>query len=125
MSGRPFLDVAQGCTRLTLLVGPYAVKVPNLLRGWRDALWGLLHNMTEAELAAGPSRWAGLCPVLWRIPGGFLSVMPRLTPLTPEEFREHYWRLRHAHEERGVTFEPKPDSFAWRDGRVVAVDFAP
>lgn len=121
---RPPLAVARGCTRLTILAGPWAIKVPNVLRGWRDALWGLLWNMLERETAARGTP--GVCPILWSVPGGFLSVMPRARTLTDAEFRLHYHALFGEGVERPYECQPKPDSFGFLpDGRLVCVDYAP
>lgn len=120
MTPRPLIDADRGCTRLVLLVGPWAVKVPNVLRGWRDAVWGLLGNMQEAAFSA--AGWPELCPVLWRVPGGFLVVMPRARIMTDEEFAA--FDAAAFCDARGVPAQNKPTSFGFLpDGRVVCVDY--
>lgn len=119
--------IARGVTRRVLLIGQYALKVPNPAE-WRLFLLGLLANMQEAIFAK--ARWPELCPVVWSLPGGFLVVMRRARVLTDDEFEEHEALIRRwifggpgEENERFVPAEPKSDSFGWLDGRLVAVDY--
>lgn len=81
-------------------------------------LTGMLSNMTEAKFAA--LKDPNLCPVLFALPGGFLTVMRRAEPLTADEFDSffdsrgdrHFWHT-----------EWKRCSFGRLDGRIVAVDY--
>lgn len=105
-----------GYNRTVLLTRRYALKLPTW-RSWRDFLFGLLNNQTEARV--GRSGRSDVCPVLFAIPGGWLVVMPRLPILTQAEFDAHGvadmpWNL---------SVERKPDSFGIYEGRVVAVDY--
>jgi hypothetical protein len=101
-----------GANRLVLLVGPWALKVPQV-RSWRAFLFGLLNNLNEAEW----SQEAGHCPVLLRGPGGLFIVMPRVRTLTPEEFASLDVEALPPRPER------KPDSFGWLGEQLVAVDY--
>lgn len=102
-----------GRNRWVLLTRRYAIKVPSL-RTWRDFLFGLLNNMTEAQW--GRKGLTEYCPVLWALPGGFAVVMPRVKVLDLEEFQNldlsGYKGIEH-----------KPDSFGWLGGRLVCVDY--
>ena len=110
--------VRSGCTRLVLLVGPWAVKLPHFLRGWRDGLYGLCGNMNEAERSGAPAA----CPVLWRIPGGFLLVMRRADALADEEFA--CLDAPSLCDPQLTSTERTRDSFGrLPDGRVVVVDY--
>jgi hypothetical protein len=115
-----------GATRLVLLVGRWAIKVPRIT-SWKLFLHGLLANMQEAEFSK--AGWPELCPVLWSIPGGLLVVMKRAVPVT-----DGWWKTRQDvidrvfNPRRGyvVPVERKQDSFGWldsEDGRLVAVDY--
>lgn len=109
-----------GTTRVVFLLGTLAIKVP---RGtsWRLFLNGLLANMQEREF--GATGWPQLCPVLWSVPGGWLVVMRRATPLTYSEwstFNVRKWRNRSTYV---VPVENKWDSFGWVDGHIVAIDY--
>jgi hypothetical protein len=113
-----FISLARGSTRLILLLGPWAIKLPNLTGGWRLFLCGLLGNLQEAEFAR--AGWPELCPVLWAMPGGLLIVMPRAAPL-PRWYMVDFYRL-----DRGAYVLPvelKHDSFGLLNGRVVAIDY--
>lgn len=120
-STEPLVAVRRGCTRLCLLVGPWAVKVPNVARGWRDSLFGLIGNTKEAELSR--RGWPELCPVLWRVPGGFLLVMRRARVMTEAEFAAFDAPAFCDRPERPVPAERKPDSFGWLGGRPVVLDY--
>jgi hypothetical protein len=84
--------------------------------------------MQEVEFSA--AGWPELCPVVFSIPGGFIIVMCRATPLTETEWMavttgEGIDRLEDLirKEEYVVPVEEKIDSFGWLDGRLVAVDY--
>lgn len=100
-----------GRNRLVLLTRRYAFKIPSL-RSWQDLLYGLLNNLTEARV--GTSGHAGVCPVLWHIPGGWLVVMPRLPILTEADEIPNI---------EGLCVERKMDSFGRYNDRIVAVDY--
>ena len=60
-----------GATRAVFLIDKWAIKVPNFYYGWRPFLWGLLANIQEKEFSR--MKLAELCPVVFSLPGGFLS----------------------------------------------------
>lgn len=114
------MQVARGTTRIVFLIHRWAIKIPNY-EEWRLFLHGLLSNMQEARFSR--TGWPELCPVLWAIPGGWLLVMKRATPLTKVEFDVfmHTEGL-----DKGaylIPAEAKPDSFGWFNGKIVAVDY--
>ena len=107
----------RGRNRWVILTRRWAIKVPRPT-GWRDFLFGLLNNLHEA---AWSREGTGRCPVALAVPGGFAIVMPRLRILDEAEFAAvDVAAFNLAHDLRA---EPKPDSFGWLDGRVVAVDY--
>jgi hypothetical protein len=110
------LRVARGANRTVVLVGRYALKFPTF-NSWRDFLFGLLNNQTEARV--GRSGRDDVCPVLWADPWGFLVVMPRLPIMTAAGFAA----LAVTHSVWNLSVERKPCSFGLYDGRVVAVDY--
>lgn len=120
--------VRKGTHRHVCLLGSYAIKRP-VFRPWRMFLCGLLANLQEATFSA--TGWTKLCPVVWRLPGGFLNVMRRATPLTQEEFAAlNYNKWKWVDEspegpfgEWVIPVENKIDSFGKLDGRIVAVDY--
>jgi hypothetical protein len=82
------VSVLHGATRTVILVGRYAFKFPTMAYGWKSFLNGLLHNMNETAWWRSACN-AGLCPIVFSIPGGFLNVMPRCEPvggLTAERY---------------------------------------
>lgn len=109
--------LAWGCNRITLLIGPYALKIPRP-SSWHNLLYGLLNNIHEA---AWSKSSACACPVLFRIPGGWLNVMPRCRILDEDEFRT--FDSAAFCQVSGLRVERKPDSFGWLNGKIVAVDY--
>ena len=112
-----------GCTRRVLLVGSYAVKLPRFGYGWRSGLQGLIHNLNEATWSRYCDRYAGLCPVVFSLPGGFLNVMQRARPLTSEEWSDFDYEAFVEHDDYRLPVENKDDSFGIVAGRIVAVDY--
>lgn len=115
--------LASGASRLVLLVGPLAFKLPHP-GAWRRFLRGLLANMQEAAWSrTGDVR---LCPVRLAVPGGFLVVMVRAEPFASwgeaevaacnELASERPWRCQ-------VPAEIKHSSWGWIGDRLVAVDY--
>jgi len=118
--GRRF-QVKRGATRLVVLVGRLAIKIPNLAE-WRTCLWGLLANMQERTFAATGN--ARLARVLWSLPGGFLVVMERCRPLDDAEWQALDVDAFEWGGDMRVPIENKRDAFGVsKDGRLVAVDF--
>lgn len=112
---------SRGRNRLVFLIGRYAIKVPSP-RCWRDFLFGLLNNMNEREFCKAEAAKPLCCPVLCSVPGGFAIVMPRVRTMTAEEFAA-FDHVAFKGKPEIVRAEPKPDSFGWLDGRIVAVDY--
>jgi hypothetical protein len=111
-----------GATREVFFVGRWAVKVPKITRGWYQFLCGLLANIQERELSKLNRR--ELCPVSFSLPGGWLVVMPKATPLTDQQL-ETFDMLEFLMPDDGLALpvEPKGNSFGMLDGRIVAVDY--
>lgn len=115
--------MAYGVTRKVLLIGNWAIKVPNFDE-WRTLLLGLLANMQEKTFSAMGEP--DLCPVLFSLPGGWMIVMRRARVLTDEEFALWEEWDRRAWLDRGdwlIPAELKSDSFGYLDGRLVVVDY--
>lgn len=104
-----------GVTRIVLLIGPWAVKLPRFDLGWRMGLRGLLCNMTEREGAS--LRLDSLCPLVFAAPGGWLNVMKRARPLTDDEW------LHGVPNVKEWPIERKRDNWGMIGGRIVAVDY--
>jgi len=123
------LQVYSGSTRITICIWRWAFKVPNFRWGWKIFLQGLMANMEEREWQhyGAETAMAKLCVTLWGVPGGFLNCFPRAQPLTPVEFADHYQESWCYHvlggERYDLPVEPKPDSFGWVNGRILAIDY--
>lgn len=116
MSGAILTD---GVTRLVILVGGFAIKLPRFDLGWKMGLHGLLANMQEREFST--LRDVRLCPVLFCLWGGWALVMRSATPMKDEQWR----RFRCTAEDwsRDLPVEAKRSSFGYLRDRAVAVDY--
>lgn len=117
------MRIRQGATRWVLLGKKRAYKFPRMT-SWRTFLNGLLGNMTEAEFAAVGHPL--LAPVLFRIPGGFLNVMPVCKVwMKDARYLEQWWAAAETYPNIALTslVEYKVDSVGILDGRIVAIDY--
>ncbi len=106
----------RGITREVLLIGRFAFKLPSI-RSWWMFLEGLQCNMNEYSRQNDSKMF---CPVRFRIPGGFLIVMPRAeeTTITDEEY-SNFRTLNEMHS----CVEHKDCSFGILKGKLIAVDY--
>lgn len=111
--------IRSGITRIAWLIGPYAIKVPNVRYGWGNFLRGLLSNMQEARFSPMSDTFH-LAPVLFSLRGGWLNVQRRCAPLSDEQ-----WVLLEGEGGRWKDFECdfKRDNFGFLKGRVVLLDY--
>lgn len=82
----------RGVTRCVILIGKFAIKIPNFTHSWFHFLKGLVGNINEKQTW----RWNSgkyekgtshlLCPVIWCSWGGWLLVMRRAKLLSSEEW---------------------------------------
>lgn len=75
------LALSHGLTREVLLVGRWAVKVPTLRHGWRQAVLGALANVNERDLSAAAHGDPGLAAVVWASPMALVVVQERVAPV--------------------------------------------
>lgn len=133
--GRMGIKVHKGTTRTVILVKQKAFKFPRPKKGnrWGCFLEGLLANRREADL--GTLGFSQLCPVLFHIPGGWLTVMGRADPLPKEIWDRMNIKdfmlgvnsnnIDHEYFD-GISpdlVEDKIDSFGIYRDRIVAVDY--
>jgi hypothetical protein len=114
------MEIKGGCTRQVILINKYAIKIPRLNYGWSLFLKGLLCNMQEVYLNS--INDARMCPILFSLPGGFLSVMPKCSELSDHQFEtmdiKDFWSS-----DFRVPVEHKIDSFGLLNNNIVAVDY--
>jgi len=125
------MKIEHGCTRYVFLTKKYAIKIPQFRYGWRLFLHGLLAN--QQEVLFSTLKDERMCPVLFHIPGGWMLVMPRCTPLTEEEFYNldiyKFWERDDIqwpgpdYKKAIVPVENKEDSFGWYNNKIVAIDY--
>jgi len=110
------IPLKRGITREVLLIGKYAFKFPSF-RSWWLFLEGLQCNMNELQRQRCSEHF---CPILFKLPGGFLIVMPRATEtsLTDDEYEE-FRKINELH----CYVERKDCSFGILKGKLTAVDY--
>ncbi len=112
--------ITRGATRTVFLIGGYAFKFPSC-RSWRFFLQGLLANIQEREFSK--TKWPELCPVVFAIPGGFLTVMQEAEPMPDEIWNDlnvETWANREGYT---IPVEAKQSSFGILNGKIVVVDY--
>jgi len=114
----------KGSSRTVVLVGKYAIKIPRM-NTWETFLRGLLSNYQEVRFSK--LKYPYLCPILFYLPGGFMTIMPRCDILETRHMSRQQLLLLLKSEERAgrcMPVEPKHDSFGLLpNGRLVAVDY--
>ena len=117
------IQVKSGATRHVVLIGGLAFKIPRLTH-WAMFLQGLLANMQERTWSEMSDR---LCPVKFALWGGFLTVMPRVEPLTAEQWEamdKKAYRSFCSNKGKGfLPIEYKQCSFGMLQGTMVSVDY--
>lgn len=108
----------RGITREVILCGRWAFKLPSL-RSWWLFLEGLQCNMNEWDRRKCSTQF---CPIVFRIPGGFLNVMRRCEPYTEWRYEEMY-NLFYSENKCHSFVENKECSFGILNGKLVAVDY--
>jgi hypothetical protein len=78
--GEPYFAKRRGITRVALLAGPWAVKLPSL-RAHGEGLRGVLWSFARG-VVANQSEWdwrtsEGVCPARASLLGGLVNVYPR------------------------------------------------
>jgi hypothetical protein len=72
--------IKRGTTRITILLGKWAFKVPIMNRSLKHFVKGWLGNVDERDIWREEGNDM-LCPVTWSL-FGLINVMPRATPIT-------------------------------------------
>lgn len=107
--------MAHGVTRSVLLIGPYALKFPSVRYGWGKFLQGLLSNMCERQFKPLAAKYR-LAPIVFGVPGGWLTVQRRCESLTDDEWEQiGDWN--------GMDCDFKRENFGTLEGHVVLLDY--
>lgn len=123
-----WLEVHHGSSRTTILMGRCAFKIPSLY-DWEHFLLGLLANGHENKFQSTAPKY--LCPILFRLPGGFLNVYPRCDitrgdAKTAIEFFTRLYELEESGDGEEIVLqivEYKPDSVGTFEGKIYAIDY--
>lgn len=121
---RPFFQYCrQGVTRRVLLVGNYAIKVPNA-QEWRTFIYGITANMIERKFSEMDEP--RLAKIHYANRFGFLLIMERLHPLTDAQWDEFNYKAfcdqTDWHME-GITEDKRDGLGSTPDGQIKFVDY--
>lgn len=115
--------VRSGVSRLVLLLGDWAIKLPHP-GSWRRFLWGLQANMQERD-------WCGVdrvAPLHYSNRYGLINIMARADSVP---FRDEYcfrWFARMIYSDHDcrdyMLHDPKSENYGWLNGRLVKIDYA-
>jgi hypothetical protein len=113
--------IKTGITRTVILIGDYAIKIPNSRHDHKHFLSGCLANWTERQFSKNnslSSEWGKkILPVYFCSWFGLFSIHPRIQIRTKplSEKQKKYFS--------DVTTDIKPDNFGYYKGALVCVDF--
>lgn len=103
--------IKRGTTRITVLLGDFAIKIPILNRSLKHFVKGWLGNVDERDawkrfakehnyksfqertVMTGATTIEKLCPIYFSL-FGLLNIMPRAKPVKDKEFKKQ-WALEH------------------------------
>lgn len=111
--------IKQGQTRIVFLVGNYAIKIPNFLKGYKQFLYGLISNLQEKEFSRTNPY---LLPVKHSLFGSLIVIMPRCIVLDKNLPLKAFYVITTS---LGVypKVDYKPESFGIWKGRVYVIDY--
>ena len=117
------MKIFYGSTRWVLVTTKWSFKFPSFY-GWYYFLAGLINNHRE-YVYYQDKKYIELCPIIFYVIGGFLTVMPTVKELTDKNWVEFNFKKFTARGGRlyQIAVENKKDSFGWLNGRVVAIDY--
>ena len=123
------MRIESGCFRQVLLLGPWAIKVPQTY-SWKTFLRGMIANIDERRVW---HKWPKslqhrLCPIIYAGAFGLVVIMPRLQLLSEGELAYAFptksaFDKAIAVENWWIPVERKTDSWGWYKGFVVAIDY--
>lgn len=102
-----------GITRVVILIGRWAIKIPRVNYGWGKFVEGIENNRSERKYWK-ESKSNEVCPTLFSL-WGLLNIMPRVRVCETKEEIECIplddWLDR------------KPDNLGYLNGKVVWIDY--
>lgn len=108
--------IKSGVTRVVILLGNIAIKIPNPRYGWSKFLYGLLSNMQESRMSCLSNKWS-LAPTIWQIKGGWLNIQQRCDPISHEDFEKL------SPSDFPIACDFKIENFGRLKGRIVLLDY--
>lgn len=118
--------ITLGSSRAVIRLWGIVIKIPCIHGAsgfgvWHAFLQGLQSNIQEKVWH--DSGYAGLCPIKFYIPGGFLTIMPYCEKLDRDAWFNFDYDNFINHTDYILPVEEKMDSFGILDGKIVAVDY--
>ena len=116
--------IKRGTTRITLILGNWAIKIPILNRSLKHFVKGWLGNIDERNIWR-KTKHTQLCPIYFSV-FGLINVMPRAIPIYETLWKfDKQWAFR--------TFNNVPvdldvcsgwKNFGYVNGSIVVLDYA-
>lgn len=114
-----FLRIAQGMNRIVLLIGGYAVKIPNPRYGQEFFLRGMYNNVHERRTWLSSSKNEHLMPVFFMFPLGLFTICRRYRKTATKSLSRKQLK-----ELQLIFFDNNGDNAAVDDrDRIVALDY--
>lgn len=114
-----------GITRIVILFGSYAIKIPNFTNCHDHFLKGCCANWSERGLTILSKKWKDshhlkdkIAPTIFCSWFGLVSIQVRVEPLQfhlTEEQREDF---------KCLTTDIKKENFGYLNGKMVCIDYA-
>lgn len=116
------MKVKRGTTRITIIIGKLAFKIPILNRSLKHFAKGWLGNIDERNTWA-TNKNKKLCPIYFSILG-LINVMPAIIPITDSKF-DKQWALNQF-KDLGIHVDVCSGwkNFGYYKERIVIIDYA-
>jgi hypothetical protein len=116
------MSISKGASRWVICINNIAIKFPSLM-SYTYFLYGQIANIEEMENSKFLPR-EKLCPIIFHLPFGLMTVMKRARILTEEEFSKFDYNAFCNPTFLSSYVEKKNDSFGYINDKIVAVDYA-
>lgn len=115
------MKISRGTNRIVVLIGKYAVKIPNFINGHLLFLTGSLANYREREYCRMmkniPDLYNLVCPSLWCSWFGLIQIQKRAKPVIDELSDYEFSKFDN------ICDDLKNENFGYYHGRLVCIDY--
>lgn len=117
------MKLKKGTNRIVILIGKYAVKIPNFINGHLLFLYGCLANYRERWYCKKfkdieePRFYAKVCPSVWCSWFGLCQIQRRVDMLKRDLTKSEILQFK------DVCTDIKRENFGYYYGRLVCIDY--